>query len=561
MKKGLVLLIVLLFVAGVGYAQEQVSAVSKSGYVNITKDPPKPPYLEIVKGSLNFQDENGNNMIDANEKAVIFFQLKNTGLGPGLNLKVLTTEKYGVRDLDFSKQNDIGQLKVGEERQIQIPLSAGMNIPNGHALFSIYIDEANGFDSDPVEIEIKTAAFKPPKIEVVDYKVTSEYSTTLQRRRPFDVQILIQNIGEGEAENVTVRLPLPDGIFCLSANKNQIIGNLKPGEEYLINYSLVTNNEYNASTIPLNIHLSESYGKYAENKSITLTINQGVSSEKLIVQGKKVPKISFEVGSLTSKVDKNIPYNSVKNPNRIALVIGNEDYSRTLNSEINVEYAKNDAETFRKYALKVLGVEEKNMHFMVDATAGQMGREIDLVTAILEKLGSKGELIFYYAGHGFPDEVSKTPYIIPVDVDATNLASAIKLSDVYKKFGNSGAGRVTIFLDACFSGGGRNQGLLAARGVAIKPKEETIPGNMVVFSATSGEQSALPYKAEKHGMFTYYLLDKLQQTKGNVTYGELANYLKDEVGLESLTINAKPQDPEVDVSYKVMDKWKNWKFD
>jgi uncharacterized caspase-like protein len=241
-------------------------------------------------------------------------------------------------------------------------------------------------------------------------------------------------------------------------------------------------------------------------------------------------------------------------------VIGNEDYSRNLNAEVNVEYAKNDAETFRKYALNVLGVQEKNMHFMLDATAGQMQREMDLVAAIMEKLGGQGELIFYYAGHGFPDEVTKVPYLIPVDVDATNLSAAIKLSDVYRKLGETGAGRITVFLDACFSGGGRNQGLLAARSVAIKPKKENINGNMVVFSASTGEQSALPYNEERHGMFTYFLLDKLQQSGGNVTYGELANYLKKQVGLESLMVNGKPQDPEVNVSYKVADEWKNWKM-
>jgi len=290
-----------------------------------------------------------------------------------------------------------------------------------------------------------------------------------------------------------------------------------------------------------------------------MTMNQGISSEKLVVQGKAEQKKTITIGSLSSKVDKNIPHNPTKNPNRIALVIGNEDYSRNLNAEVNVEYAKNDAETFRKYALNVLGVEEKNMHFMLDATAGQMKREIDLVTAILKRLGEQGELIFYYAGHGFPDEVTKVPYLIPVDVDATNLSAAIRLSDVYQKLGETGADRITVFLDACFSGGGRNQGLLAARGVAVKPKKENINGNMVVFSASSGEQSALPYHKEKHGMFTYYLLDKLQ-TGGNVSYGELEEYLKRKIGLESLRVNGKPQDPEVNVSYKVADKWKNWKM-
>jgi len=532
------------------------SGVSKTGYVNITKDPPKPPYLEI--SGLQFMDTDGNMKIDATEKSVIYFNLSNSGSGPGLNLNVSVEEVNHIPYLHFDKTINIGSLDVGKTRQIQIPITAGMDLPAGKALFRIKVDEANGFDSDPVEIEVVTMAFRAPQVEVVDYKVSSQNSSTIQKRKSFDVQVLIQNLGEGTAENVTVSLSIPNGVYCLSNNENQMIGTMKAGGQRLMEYTLVTNNEYNSPTIPLDFRLSEKFGRYAVNKKITLTMNQGVSSEKLVVQGKTEQKKTITIGSLSSKVDKNIPENPTKNPNRIALVIGNEDYSRNLNSEINVEYAKNDAETFRKYALNVLGVEEKNMHFMVDATAGQMVREIDLVTAILEKLGSKGELIFYYAGHGFPDEVSKTPYIIPVDVDATNLASAIKLSDVYKKFGNSGAGRITIFLDACFSGGGRNQGLLAARGVAIKPKEETIPGNMVVFSAASGEQSALPYKAEKHGIFTYFLLDKLQQTKGNVSYGELADYLVNKVGLESLRENSKPQDPEVNVSYQVENVWRMW---
>jgi len=541
-------------------AQNSVSGVSKSGYVNITKDPPKPPYLEIVQGSVSLVDENGNKKIDGNEKSMLYFQLKNSGLGPGLNLVVDMEDENKTPNVVFQNRTSIGQLKAGEERQIQIPVSGEMNLSDGKVLFKIYVAEANGFDSDPVEIEIKTKAFLSPLVKVVDYKVTSESSSTLQKRRPFDVQVLVQNIGSGAAKNVKVNLLIPDGIYCLSANENQLIANMEPGAEHLINYTLVANNRYSSSSIPLNIRLSESYGRFAENKTISLTMNQGVSSEKLIVKGIDQPVATITVGSLSSKVDKNIPYVNYKNPNRIALIIGNEDYSNTLNSEINVSYAKNDAETFRKYAVNVLGVEERNVHFLLDATAGQMRREIDLTAAILKKLGKKGELIFFYAGHGFPDEVSKTPYLMPVDVDATNLASAIKLANVYKKFGETGAGKITLFLDACFSGGGRNQGLLAARGVSIKPKKENISGNMVVFSASSGQQTSLAYDTQQHGMFTYFLLEKLQSTKGEVTYGELAGYLKDKVGLESLQINGKPQDPEVNVSYKVMDEWKNWRF-
>ena len=170
------------------------------------------------------------------------------------------------------------------------------------------------------------------------------------------------------------------------------------------------------------------------------------------------------------------------------------------------------------------------------------------------------EIIFYYAGHGFPDENTHVPYLIPVDVNATNLNSAISLKDVYRKLGKTGAAKITVLLDACFSGGGRNQGLLAARSIMIKPKEENAMGNMVVFSASTGEQSSLPYHAKKHGMFTYYLLKKLQESNGTVTFGVLNDYLKDNVGIKSLQINGKVQDPTTTISPALQANWKELTF-
>ncbi len=175
-------------------------------------------------------------------------------------------------------------------------------------------------------------------------------------------------------------------------------------------------------------------------------------------------------------------------------------------------------------------------------------------------MGPETELIFYYAGHGFPDEQSYTHYLIPVDVNATNLSSAIPLKEVYKKLGETGAKKITVILDACFSGGGRNQGLLAARGVRIKPKEEALLGNMVVFSASGGDQTALPYKDKQHGMFTYFFLKKLQETKGEVTFGEMDEYLRTQVGITSLRVNGKVQYPVTNASPQIGDYWKSLTF-
>jgi len=265
----------------------------------------------------------------------------------------------------------------------------------------------------------------------------------------------------------------------------------------------------------------------------------------------------------TSSVNINIPANNKKVKHRYALVIGNEDYATFqmgLQSEQNVDYAINDATIFQKYCLKTLGVKKENMTFLTNATAGKMSSEIAKVTEIIRSLSEEGELIVYYAGHGHPDELTGVTYLVPVDVSSSDLSYATSLEFLYKSLAETNAKRITIFLDACFTGGGRNLGLVAARGPKIKPKKGELNGNIVVFSASSGEQSALPYHKEGHGVFTYHLLKQLQASSGDIKYGAIFNHLKKDVNITALKENSKKQNPIVNISPQVITDWKNWKF-
>ena len=136
------------------------------------------------------------------------------------------------------------------------------------------------------------------------------------------------------------------------------------------------------------------------------------------------------------------------------------------------------------------------------------------------------------------------------------------MSDLYTRLGNLNTGNVTVFLDACFSGvkRGSEQALVAARGVAIKPKEEVLKGNMIVFTATSDDETALSYQEKRHGMFTYYLLDQLKKSKGKITLGDLYNTVSQEVKKSSMLENDKLQTPSVNVSGKLKSKWMNIQF-
>ena len=101
---------------------------------------------------------------------------------------------------------------------------------------------------------------------------------------------------------------------------------------------------------------------------------------------------------------------------------------------------------------------------------------------------------------------------------------------------------------------------LYARGVAIKSRPEIPLGNVFVLSAAQGDETAYPYKEKKHGLFTYFLLKKLQATKGKVSLDELSEFVKTSVTRKSLVENGKSQTPSVYVSLGLQDKWKDIKL-
>ena len=169
--------------------------------------------------------------------------------------------------------------------------------------------------------------------------------------------------------------------------------------------------------------------------------------------------------------------------------------------------------------------------------------------------------IVYYCGHGIPDEKTSQAYIVPVDGKGTNMSTCYSLNKLYKTLAATKAQSITYFMDACFTGANKEGSMLvAARGVARAPEKETLSGKTIVFSASSGDETAMTLDEQGHGLFTYYLLKKLQDSKGDVTYGELADYINQNVKKDAFLINEKPQTPVVATSPAVVNTWKTMKL-
>lgn len=258
-----------------------------------------------------------------------------------------------------------------------------------------------------------------------------------------------------------------------------------------------------------------------------------------------------------SDVDENIPIGRNRNSNTFAVIIANENYKR----ETKVDYALNDGEIFKQYCLQTLGLPKSNVHCVKDATLNDFIAEMDWLSKVSNAYNGDARIIVYYAGHGIPDEKTQSSYLLPVDGYGSNVNTGYKLSDMYSTLSTYPAKSVMVFLDACFSGAERNGGMLAsARGVALKAKPETPKGNMVVISAASGDETAYKYEEESHGMFTYFLLKKLQEDGADTTLGELADYITTNVARKSIVVNMKSQTPTISASGTLASNWKSLTF-
>ena len=257
-------------------------------------------------------------------------------------------------------------------------------------------------------------------------------------------------------------------------------------------------------------------------------------------------------------VDKDIPVSIVgSNRETFAVIIGNEDYQRVS----KVPFAEKDATVFAEYCEKTLGLPKKNIRMHNNATFAQILMAIKDIQDISKAYKGELDVIFYYAGHGIPDEKTLEAFLLPIDADGRQTEVCYPLERLYAELGTMNARSVTIFMDACFSGSDRgNNMLIAARGVALKPQKANPVGNMVVFSAALGDETAYPFEEGGHGLFTYFLLKKLKQSKGDISLGDLGEYIIDNVTKESIVSFGKSQTPTINVSSDVLNKWESRKL-
>jgi len=247
--------------------------------------------------------------------------------------------------------------------------------------------------------------------------------------------------------------------------------------------------------------------------------------------------------TISRNVDEIIPVTFNKNPDAVAIVIGNKDYRHKDIPE--VKYAINDARTITQYLNKTLGYRKKNIITKYNATISDFN---ELFGTYHNHKGilfnhvkhDKSDVFIYYSGHGAPDVSTpmkeKDGYFVPVDCNPARVTlNGYSLELFYNNMSKLPARNITVVLDTCFSGTcNTGKPVISNKSdIGIRAKIPIIrKDNAICLTSASGDQVSSWYEEKKHSLFTYMFLKALQgdadvNKDNQITYREIYNYVSD----------------------------------
>lgn len=540
------------------------------------------PELQIKGVTLN--DNNSNNRVEAEERFMMSVTVSNPA---DEDLEDVSVQFASLTDQEEWFEFDdhminIPKLKAHRDTVINFRGTSNVALVSDDISVKFRGTASNMFTSTEHDWSFEALGINACKPIITKYWVYTDSHRPIRQGDRVNLRMTIKNDGKDLAKNVKVDLQWPEGIYAPA--QNLTIASMKPGEVQDINatFTVDTLSHSDLTIVAMisdytQLHNKVEYLSFAANRmNAEVSLEGGAAmrfqyggdnmaygggynmpaAPQLITSGQDMSQEITANASHVSELLEGIEPTAKPDKFKYAIVIGNEDYNSkksTMSDEPNVDFARYDAEVFAEYAKNYMGVPEKNVFLMKDATSYEMRRQLDRITSICKENPDTYELILFYAGHGQHDDKSKETYLMPVDISLQTPTYGLKLDDVYAQLGSCGAKKTMVFMDACYSGIGR--------GIILNVKEAPVKGNVVVFTATSSSQRSMPYKEKKHGMFTYYLLKTIKDNAGKLTVKDLYEQTRSEVTRESIMVNDSKQSPELISGEGIENGWENWVID
>jgi uncharacterized caspase-like protein len=212
-----------------------------------------------------------------------------------------------------------------------------------------------------------------------------------------------------------------------------------------------------------------------------------------------------------------------------------------------LKYTASDAQSFQDALLdpKVGNFPPDHVHSLLndDATTKNIKMQLNWLA---RSAGPEDVVVVYVATHGSSRDLDTAGvnYIITHDteigakIDPDSLyATALPMVDIANAIANRvKAQRAAIFLDTCYSGNAAvGNATLIAPGIknsapSAKMLDHIKQGvGRMVFAASGTDQESLESDTLKHGFFTYYLVQALQQDGGAAPLSKIFDYTQQHV--------------------------------
>jgi len=258
----------------------------------------------------------------------------------------------------------------------------------------------------------------------------------------------------------------------------------------------------------------------------------------------KITVVAYDTENLVAK--KSVDINFTEERGEIwGAVIGISQYQ---NIE-GLRYADKDAMAVYEYLTKDNGIPENHISFLSNEDATLTRIKKVLGVDIKQKARKQDTVIIYLAGHGTSEPDSNSPdgdgmekYFLTYDSDPDSLyATALPMKEMSQIFSRIDAERIILIQDTCYSGasGGRTIQVASVRApISDTYLNRIIKGKgRVVITASRGNEVSMEKDSLEHGVFTYYILEALEQgdknNDGLISHEELFNYVSEKVPQET----------------------------
>ncbi|MDR4987489.1 MAG: caspase family protein [Bacteroidales bacterium] len=512
----------------------------------------------ILFADLEFFDDNGNGILEAQENAEIIVTLHNRGGGDAMFLELDISSDTSDPSLQLKNANQvINRLGPGESKELTVDITTDLDLRTATHRFTINVREQLGYDMEPAYLVLNTYAYQIPEFTISGYEIIDSGPGTqaiiadgkLQAGEIVRARLTVQNIGQGRASDARYSIYTTDDNIYLE-NTTGSLGDMWPGQVNDIYFTLSPNRRVTTKDqLPIFINITEDIGRGGlRDRRLPIMLDQDPPETHIVEIQPDLDALRTEAWRVEATSDRfrvivptvrnirAVAPSATRRPNSIGVVLGIADYRELPPAP----YADNDARVMKDYFERVLGVEQVLMFTNEQISGFKFDDLFNANIGELRRAVVRGEteIFVFYAGHGVPDNEGRNVFLFPHDGRISRLESqGYNVETLYENLSQLGAKHVTVILDACFSGAARStaklqtETLTGQRGVRVRPRNSWYGDpNFTVITSSTAEEISLGFDDSETGLFTYYLAAGLQgaadlNNDGKITLGELREYV------------------------------------